>query len=81
MVPVLTAGESSGLAYFTMPFVSGESLHARLASRGELPIPEALRVLREIASALAYAHERGIVHHQMRICPPFAKWPIPARSR
>ncbi len=66
IVPLLTAGESQGLPYFTMPYVQGESLRVRLARAGELPVAEALRVLREIASALAYAHDRGIVHRDIK---------------
>ncbi len=66
IVPLLAAGESGGLPYFTMPFVAGESLRARLAEHGELPINEAVRILREIASALACAHENGIVHRDIK---------------
>ncbi len=65
IVPLLSAGETGGLPYFTMPFVKGESLRARL-SHGELPISEAIRILREIASALAYAHENGVVHRDIK---------------
>jgi eukaryotic-like serine/threonine-protein kinase len=49
-----------------MPFVVGESLRARLTKGGELPIGEAVRVLREVASALAYAHAAGIVHRDIK---------------
>src|SRR2546426_2869387 len=66
IVPLLTAGESNGLPYFTMPFVDGESLRVRLARHGELPVNQAIRMLREIASALAYAHEHGIVHRDLK---------------
>ena len=66
IVPLLSAGEAGGLPYFTMPLVEGESLRARLAKHGELPLNEAVRVLREIAAALAYAHERGIVHRDIK---------------
>src|SRR5947208_1910793 len=66
IVPLLTAGESNGLPYFTMPFVDGESLRVRLARHGELPVNHAIRLLREIASALAYAHEHGIVHRDIK---------------
>src|SRR5471030_206270 len=66
IVPLLTAGDSDGLPYFTMPYVEGESLRIRLARHGELPVSEAMRILREIASALAYAHERGIVHRDIK---------------
>ena len=50
IVPLLTAGEADGLPYFTMPFVEGESLRARLARDGELPVSEAVRMLREVAT-------------------------------
>src|ERR1041384_4953972 len=63
---LLAAGESNGLPYFTMPFVDGESLRVRLARHGELPVNHAIRMLREIASALAYAHEHGIVHRDIK---------------
>ncbi|MFL5481179.1 MAG: protein kinase domain-containing protein [Gemmatimonadaceae bacterium] len=66
IVPLLTAGESNGLPYFTMPFVDGESLRVRLARHGELPVNTAIRILREVASALAYAHEHGIVHRDLK---------------
>ena len=65
IVPVLTAGETHGLPYYTMPFVDGESLRARLA-RGPLPITEALSILKDVARALAFAHERGIVHRDIK---------------
>src|SRR4051812_34028119 len=62
IVPLLSAGEAGGLPYFTMPLIEGESLRARLARSGELPLAEAMRILRDVASALAYAHQKGIVH-------------------
>src|SRR5437899_569845 len=66
IVPLLPAGRANGLPYFTMPFVAGESLRVRLARHGELPVNQAIRMLREIASALAYAHEHGIVHRDIK---------------
>ena len=66
IVPLLSAGDAGGLPYFTMPLIEGESLRARLVKQGELPLNEAVRVLRDIASALAYAHERGIVHRDIK---------------
>ncbi len=65
IVPVLTAGDSGGLPFYTMPFVEGESLRARLA-RGPLAIPEVVGVLKDISKALAYAHQRGIVHRDIK---------------
>src|SRR5256714_12881280 len=66
IVPLLNGGESNGLPYFTMPFVDGESLRVRLTRDGELPVNQAVRMLREIASALAYAHDHGIVHRDIK---------------
>ncbi len=66
IVPLLTAGESGGLPYFTMPFIQGESLRQRLITSGEFPVSEAVRVLREVASALAYAHAAGVVHRDIK---------------
>ncbi|HET8648428.1 MAG TPA: protein kinase [Gemmatimonadales bacterium] len=66
IVPVHAAGESGGLPYFTMPFVEGESLRTRIARDGELPIAETVRLLRDIASALAYAHAQGVIHRDIK---------------
>jgi serine/threonine protein kinase len=65
-VPLLAAGDVGGLPYFTMPFIQGESLRDRLRARGELPVTDAVRVLREVASALAYAHANGVVHRDIK---------------
>src|SRR3990170_7603524 len=48
IVPLLTAGASGDLLYYVMPFIAGESLRAKLAREGELPVPEVVRVLREV---------------------------------
>ncbi len=66
LVPILAAGEADRLLYYTMPFVEGESLRARLARSGELSLREALRVLRDVAAALDYAHGRGIIHRDIK---------------
>ena len=65
IVPLLSAGETLGLPYYTMPYVEGESLRHRLAD-GRLAIPEALSVLRDVARGLAYAHEHGIIHRDIK---------------
>ena len=66
IVPVLTVGETGGLPYYTMPFVEGESLRAHLARRGALPISEVVGIARDVAKALQYAHDRGIVHRDIK---------------
>jgi eukaryotic-like serine/threonine-protein kinase len=66
VVPLLSAGELGSLPFFTMPYIEGESLRARLRRSGELPVMEAVRILREVASALAHAHERGVVHRDIK---------------
>jgi hypothetical protein len=65
IVPVHSAGEMDGLPWFTMPFVEGESLRARLGG-APLSITETIGILRDVARALAYAHERGIVHRDIK---------------
>ncbi len=65
IVPVLAAGDLEGLPYYTMPFVEGESLRARLG-RGPVSIAESVGILRDVARALAYAHEHGVVHRDIK---------------
>lgn len=65
IVPLLTAGEAAGLPFFTMPFVNGESLRARLM-RGPIPPLETRSILIDIARALACAHSQGIVHRDIK---------------
>ena len=66
VVPVLAAGASGdGLPYYTMPFIAGASLRDRLTA-GPLPLAEAVTLLRDVARALAYAHEHGIVHRDIK---------------
>ena len=66
VVPILAAGETSGLPYLIMPFVAGRSLRERLAEHGALPLDEAVDILRDVARALAYAHGRGIIHRDIK---------------
>ena len=66
VVPLLSAGKVSGLPYYTMPFVDGETLRARIAATGPLPVAEATRLVRELADALAYAHAQGVVHRDLK---------------
>ena len=66
IVPLLSAGQAGGLLYYTMPLVEGESLRARLARQGELPVAESLRILRDVSDALSYAHRHGLVHRDIK---------------
>src|SRR5512146_406089 len=65
IVPVLSAGDIEGLPFYTMPFVDGESLRARLV-RGPLSITEVISVVRDVSKALAYAHRQGVVHRDIK---------------
>ncbi len=66
IVPLLAADASGDLLYYTMPLVEGESLRARMSREGELPINEAVRILRDATDALAHAHEHGVVHRDIK---------------
>ena len=66
IVPLLSAGNANGVPYYTMPFVDGLSLRARLATGVPMPIGEATHVLRDVAKALAYAHAHGVVHRDIK---------------
>ena len=66
ILPLLNAGDLDGLPYYTMPYVEGESLRARLARDGALPVGDAVRLVRELADALSYAHTQGVVHRDLK---------------
>src|SRR5256712_10678544 len=66
ILTVLDSGESAGRLWFTMPFIEGESLRDRLNREKQLPVEDALRIAREAADALDYAHQHGIVHRDIK---------------
>src|SRR5207302_1143761 len=63
---LIDSGEADGFVYYVMPFVEGESLRQRLEREGQLPLDEALRLTRAIASALDFAHGRGVIHRDIK---------------
>ena len=66
ILPLLDSGEAAGFLYYVMPYVEGESLRDRLAREHELPVEEALTIAREVADALEYAHQHGVVHRDIK---------------
>ncbi len=66
ILALLDSGEADGFFYYAMPYVEGETLRERLARSGELPVHEAVRLLAEIAEALAEAHKAGVVHRDIK---------------
>jgi serine/threonine-protein kinase len=66
ILPLLDSGEAGGLLYYVMPFVAGESLRDRLNREKQLPIEDAVRIAREVADALGYAHSHGVVHRDIK---------------
>jgi eukaryotic-like serine/threonine-protein kinase len=66
IVPIYTVDEAEGLVFFVMAFIDGDNLAKRLHDRGVLPLEETRRIVREVADALAYAHERRVVHRDIK---------------
>jgi tRNA A-37 threonylcarbamoyl transferase component Bud32 len=66
ILPIHDSGETADQLYYVMPYVEGDSLRQRLSADNRLGIEEAVRIGREVAGALAYAHERGVVHRDIK---------------
>ncbi len=66
ILTLIDSGEAGGFLYYVMPYVQGESLRGRLARERQLPIDEALRIARDVAAALGYAHTHGVVHRDIK---------------
>jgi serine/threonine-protein kinase len=66
VVPLHAAGRTDDLVWYTMPLIEGESLRAKLAREGELPVTETVKILRDVADSLAYAHTHGVVHRDIK---------------
>ncbi len=66
ILPFLDSGEANGSLYFVMPLIEGETLRARLRREGRLSLSETVRILSDVADALAYAHGHGVVHRDIK---------------
>jgi eukaryotic-like serine/threonine-protein kinase len=66
ILPILTTGAREGLLYYVMPYVAGESLRHKLSDGGPFPVDEAVRILAEVADALAHAHSAGVLHRDIK---------------
>ena len=66
ILPILAAGARDDLLYYIMPYVTGESLRHRLTREGRLPVADAVRIVHEVADALAYAHAEGVIHRDIK---------------
>ena len=66
ILPLFDSGEAGEFLFYVMPFVEGESLRDRLAREKQLPVDDALRIAREVADALHYAHSYGVVHRDIK---------------
>ena len=66
ILPLLDSGEAGGFLFYTMPAIEGETLRQRVDRDGALPVPEATRILREVADALASAHAAGVLHRDIK---------------
>jgi serine/threonine-protein kinase len=66
ILPLHDSGQVDGTVYYVMPFVPGESLRDRLSREKQLPVDDAVRIAREVASALDYAHRHGVIHRDIK---------------
>lgn len=66
ILPLFDSGKAGNLLYYVMPFVEGESLRSRLEREKQLPVADAVTIAREVASALAFAHEKGVIHRDVK---------------
>src|SRR6266516_2783538 len=66
IVPLFDSGESSGLLFYVMPYIEGETLRGLLTREGSLPIEDAVRIACEVLEALGYAHAHGVVHRDIK---------------
>jgi Tol biopolymer transport system component/tRNA A-37 threonylcarbamoyl transferase component Bud32 len=66
ILPLHDSGEADGFLFYTMPYIQGDTLRERLEKEGELPVGEAVRIIREVVDALAFAHSQGVIHRDIK---------------
>ena len=66
ILPLIDSGSADGFLYYVMPYVAGESLRERLTNERQLPVDDAKRIAEEVASALDFAHGRGVIHRDIK---------------
>ena len=66
ILPLYDSGEADGFLYYVMPYIQGDTLRDRIDKEGELPVAEAVRIIREVTDALAFAHAQGVVHRDIK---------------
>ncbi len=66
ILPLYDSGEADGILYYVTPYIEGESLRDRLTREGQLPIEDALEIIRQAAGALGYAHSHDVVHRDIK---------------
>ena len=66
ILPLYDSDQANGFLYYVMPYIEGESLRERIARERQLPVSDALLIIREVADALSYAHKSGVVHRDIK---------------
>lgn len=66
ILPLFDSGDANGVPFYVMPYVAGESLRGLMDRQRQLPIADAIRIGREIAGALGFAHEQGVIHRDVK---------------
>jgi serine/threonine-protein kinase len=66
ILPLFDSGTADGFLFYVMPHVQGETLRARLERERQLPVSDAVRIAREVASALDYAHRHAVIHRDIK---------------
>src|SRR5437763_4767008 len=66
ILPLFDSGSADGFLFYVMPYIEGETLRAKLDRETQLGVEEAVRIAREVADALDYAHRQGVIHRDVK---------------